>query len=90
MQCETRELTAPRVKDNLGQAKARPPIEGARGEREASLGFGEDLVTTGSLQQVGKSVWAGRDGEVTVEGWVLEWWEKKGYKGYIPLLEKSS
>lgn len=34
-------------------------------------------------QQTGKSVWLGREGEVTVEGWVLEWWEAKGYKGYV-------
>lgn len=81
MQCETRELSAPRVKDNLGQAKITRPSGDSR-DCEGTLGPGEDVVATGGIQQVGKSVWAGRDGEVTVEGWVLEWWEKKGYKGF--------
>ena len=40
-----------------------------------------DVASRGGVQQVGKSVWVGREGEVTVEGWVLEWWEGRGYKG---------
>jgi Fanconi-associated nuclease 1 len=44
--------------------------------------FGEDEEVPWGMQQTGKSVWLGREGEVTVEGWVLEWWEKKGYKGF--------
>ena len=63
----------------MGQARTRPRAESR--DREASLGMGDDEVSRGGIQQVGKSVWVGRDGEVTVEGWVLEWWEKKGYKG---------
>jgi Fanconi-associated nuclease 1 len=82
LKCETRELTAPRAPENMGQAKYRPPAEN-RDEREASLGMGDEVNQgVGGVQQVGKSVWEGREGEVTVEGWVLEWWEKKGYKGY--------
>lgn len=83
LKCETRELTAPRVRENMGQPKVRGRSEslrdrGAAGEMELD----EDAdVGRGGVQQVGKSVWVGRDGEVTVEGWVLEWWEKKGYKG---------
>ena len=42
----------------------------------------ENGVEPRGPQQTGKSVWVGRDSEVTVEGWVLEWWEEKGYKGY--------
>jgi len=40
-----------------------------------------DVASRGGVQQVGKSVWVGREGEVTVEGWVLEWWEGRGYRG---------
>lgn len=84
LKCEIRELTAPRVPENMGQAKIRPRAESySEREREASLGMGDEVNQgVGGVQQVGKSVWVGRDGEVTVEGWVLEWWEKKGYKGY--------
>ena len=79
----TRELPAPRVPDNMGAPKVRPRADSTRErDREASLGLGDDGGDRpGSIQQTGKSVWVGRDGEVTVEGWVLEWWEKKGYKG---------
>lgn len=37
--------------------------------------------TGGKDKLVGKSLWMGKEGEVGVEQWVLEWWEKKGYKG---------
>jgi Fanconi-associated nuclease 1 len=81
LKCETRELSAPRVKENMGQPKVQGRSESAR-EREGSLGLEEEAESgRGRVQQVGKSVWVGRDGEVTVEGWVLEWWEKKGFKG---------
>ncbi|WVQ97668.1 hypothetical protein IAU59_004782 [Kwoniella sp. CBS 9459] len=82
--CETRELTAPRVAENMGQPKmlARARSESVRADREASLGMGDEEARAGGIQQTGKSVWLGREGEVTVEGWVLEWWEKKGYKGF--------
>lgn len=80
--CATRELTAPRVPENMGQARFRPRPADRDREREASLGMGDDDPSSQLIQQVGKSVWYGREGEVTVEGWVLEWWQKKGYKGY--------
>ncbi|KAK8866168.1 hypothetical protein IAR55_001319 [Kwoniella newhampshirensis] len=80
--CEIRELPAPRVAENMGQPRFRARSDSVRGEREASLGMGDEEMLRGSMQQVGKSVWVGREGEVTVEGWVLEWWEKKGYKGF--------
>ncbi|WVR06105.1 hypothetical protein IAU60_003135 [Kwoniella sp. DSM 27419] len=82
--CETRELTAPRMPDNMGQPKFRARSESVRADREASLGLGngDEEARAGGLQQTGKSVWLGREGEVTVEGWVLEWWEAKGYKGF--------
>jgi len=79
--CETRELAAPRVPDNMGQAKWRARTVDRDREREASLGMGDEDPGQ-VVQQVGKSVWHGIEGEVTVEGWVLEWWQKKGYKGY--------
>lgn len=79
--CETRELAAPRVPDNMGQAKWRARTVDRDREREASLGMGDEDPGQ-VVQQVGKSVWHGVEGEVTVEGWVLEWWQKKGYKGY--------
>lgn len=51
-------------------------------DREASLGLGDEGADQpAGWQQVGKSVWVGKDSEVTVEGWVLEWWEAQGYKG---------
>ncbi|WVW82586.1 hypothetical protein I302_104597 [Kwoniella bestiolae CBS 10118] len=86
--CETRELTAPRVMENMGapryRDRARSASESVRGDREASLGMGDEEIRAGGMgiQQTGKSVWLGREGEVTVEGWVLEWWEDKGYKGF--------
>lgn len=70
LKCEIRELTAPRIAENMGQPKIR------QGSREGSLDEEEHRPI-----QTGKSVWLGREGEVTVEGWVLEWWEAKGYKG---------
>ncbi|WWC66149.1 uncharacterized protein I206_100049 [Kwoniella pini CBS 10737] len=82
--CETREITAPRVLENMGQPKLRGRSESLRLDREASLGMGDEEIRAGGMgvQQTGKSVWLGREGEVTVEGWVLEWWENKGYKGF--------
>ncbi|WWC58851.1 uncharacterized protein I303_101396 [Kwoniella dejecticola CBS 10117] len=82
--CETRELSAPRVVENMGQPKLRARSESLRLDREASLGMGDEEIRAGGMgvQQTGKSVWLGREGEVTVEGWVLEWWEDKGYKGF--------
>ncbi|ORX37453.1 hypothetical protein BD324DRAFT_626275 [Kockovaella imperatae] len=83
LKCETRELSAPRVPENLGAPKARPRADPARErDREASLGLDDGSERPWTFQQTGKSVWVGRESEVTVEGWVLEWWEKKGYKGY--------
>lgn len=41
----------------------------------------DDEGTGGKGKLVGKSLWMGKEGEVSVEQWVLEWWEKKGYKG---------
>ncbi|ORY23374.1 hypothetical protein BCR39DRAFT_583419 [Naematelia encephala] len=91
--CETRELVAQRVPENLGQPKIkgrsssssiRPTASrGDREDREASLGLDDgDVTSRGGIQQTGKSVWVGKEGEVTVEGWVLEWWEARGYKGF--------
>jgi Fanconi-associated nuclease 1 len=85
-------LTAPRIAENMGAPKMRPGgragsvrAESVRAGsvREGSLGVDgeEGLVGPPGWQQTGKSVWLGREGEVTVEGWVLEWWEAKGYKG---------
>ncbi|CAK9784633.1 hypothetical protein CC85DRAFT_325949 [Cutaneotrichosporon oleaginosum] len=80
LKCETRELVAVRSQQNIGMPSAQA---GTNGRREsADLGLNEGSQDTGSWQQVGKSAWAGRDGEVTVEGWVLEWWEDRGYEGY--------
>lgn len=79
----TRELAAPRVKENLGAPKFRPQNDSDR-TRDASLGLGDEgLERSLSIQQTGKSVWVGKDSEVTVEGWVLEWWEAQGYKGWV-------
>lgn len=79
----TRKLVAPRVPDNAGMPKFRREAS-INKEREASFGLGEeDADRPAGWQQVGKSVWVGRDSEVTVEGWVLEWWEAQGYKGCV-------
>jgi Fanconi-associated nuclease 1 len=66
----------------MGQAKFRSKTVDRDREREASLGMGDEDPSNQAIQQVGKSVWFGRESEVTVEGWVLEWWQNKGYKGY--------
>ena len=63
-------MTALRAPDNMGAPKLRPRVAEDVEEDEVQW-----------TQQTGKSVWLGREGEVTVEGWVLEWWEKEGYKG---------
>lgn len=66
--------------DNAGAPKIRR--ENSNKDREASLGLDDEGVEMPvNWQQTGKSVWVGRDSEVTVEGWVLEWWEAQGYKG---------
>ncbi|WVQ82523.1 hypothetical protein IAT38_004652 [Cryptococcus sp. DSM 104549] len=81
LQCETRELSAPRLPENTGVARFRPRSEsvrepGGEGDEDGPRGG------WGGAQLVGKSLWVGKEGEVSVEGWVLEWWEKKGYKGF--------
>jgi len=76
-----RKITAPRVPDNAGKPKFRREMSMSK-DREASLGLGDEGADQpAGWQQVGKSVWVGKDSEVTVEGWVLEWWEAQGYKG---------
>lgn len=55
---------------------------GANGWPEsANLDTDDGPQENTSWQQVGKSAWVGRDGEVTVEGWVLEWWEDRAFEG---------
>jgi Fanconi-associated nuclease 1 len=57
-----------------------PPKNGQ--QRPAGTGGDED--EDGGVegkQTSGKSWWTGREGEVGVEQWVLEWWENRGYKG---------
>lgn len=79
LKCETRELVAVRSGQNVGVPSTQSPAN-AR-PAAADLGLDEGTQGNGSWQQVGKSAWVGRDGEVTVEGWVLEWWEDRGYEG---------
>ncbi|KAL1408877.1 hypothetical protein Q8F55_005691 [Vanrija albida] len=79
-ECLIRTVVAPRVQQNIGQARSQPAENGR--EREPSLGLDDEADKAKAAQQVGKSVWLGREGEVTVEGWVLEWWEDKGYQGF--------
>jgi Fanconi-associated nuclease 1 len=74
--CSTRTLSAPRAKENAGIARHVKANEGTAYEDEIEGGRAPPA-------QVGRSVWHGREGEVSVEGWVLEWWENKGYKGYV-------
>lgn len=82
-ECETRELVAVRSAQNLGQTRQTQDSDAKSRERGASLGLGNGgNGGTSAVHQVGKSVWVGRDGEVTVEGWVLEWWEDNGYEGF--------
>lgn len=42
---------------------------------------GEDDLSSSSRREMGKSVWLGREGEVGVEDWVLEWWDQEKWKG---------
>ena len=76
--CETRDLVAERSEKNLGQIR-RP--SDTKTPHTSDLGLHDDEVDGATLPLVGKSAWIGRDGEVTVEGVVLEWWEDKGYLG---------
>ncbi|TYJ52262.1 hypothetical protein B9479_007136 [Cryptococcus floricola] len=74
LKCETRDLNAVRLPENRGQVRIpRTYSGGVKSENGES---------SGETRLVGKSLWMGKDGEVGVEEWVLEWWEKKGYKGY--------
>ncbi|GMK54143.1 hypothetical protein CspeluHIS016_0107290 [Cutaneotrichosporon spelunceum] len=79
IKCETREVVAVRSQLNIGMP-AQTDSNGLRESTDMGLDDGSQEVVP--LQQVGKSAWVGREGEVTVEGWVLEWWEDKGYQGY--------
>lgn len=67
---------AQRSQQNVGQVRL-PRTESFT--REISPDREEDTV---GIPQVGKSAWLGRDGEVTVEGCVLEFWEDQGYEGF--------
>lgn len=69
-----------RSQQNVGVPSAQSGANGRRESADLGLDDGAQESAT-SWQQVGKSAWAGRDGEVTVEGWVLEWWEDKGFEG---------
>ncbi|KAJ9099893.1 hypothetical protein QFC21_003898 [Naganishia friedmannii] len=56
---------------------------GAKAKRKSTLGLGEDEEATRPVERFGaKTLWQGRDEEVGVEKWVLEWWEDRGYKGF--------
>jgi Fanconi-associated nuclease 1 len=76
--CETRELVGMRAALNAGIRRAEE--EGLQMDDDND--DAQPTQAQAQPQQVGKSVWVGRDGEVTVEGWVLEWWKAKGYEGY--------
>jgi Fanconi-associated nuclease 1 len=83
---ETRELVAVRSSQtNVGVARNWNAGSSNTGNNASVVtADGDDEQQSQPQQtpaQVGKSAWVGRDGEVTVEGWVLEWWEAKGYKG---------
>ncbi|KIR25350.1 fanconi-associated nuclease 1 [Cryptococcus deuterogattii LA55] len=73
--CETRELNAVRLPENRGVVRAKSWSGSAAREDDSEGTGGKDKL-------VGKSLWMGKEGEVSVEQWVLEWWENKGYKGY--------
>ncbi|RXK39730.1 hypothetical protein M231_02923 [Tremella mesenterica] len=79
--CQMRELSATRVLENLGRPKLHPTRSNSTRGASPDVSEDESAIDRG-LQQVGKSVWMGTNGEVTVEGWVLEWWERRGYKGF--------
>lgn len=74
--CKTRELNAVRSPENRGVVRAKSCSGSVAREGD------DDEGTGGKGKLVGKSLWMGKEGEVSVEQWVLEWWEKKGYKGY--------
>ncbi|WVQ76980.1 hypothetical protein IAR50_006659 [Cryptococcus sp. DSM 104548] len=74
LKCETRDLDAVRLPENRGQARISRTYSGGVKSDSGESG--------GEARLVGKSLWMGKEGEVGVEEWVLEWWEKKGYKGY--------
>lgn len=55
---------------------------GAKAKRKSTLDLGEDDEASRPAERFGaKTLWQGRDEEVGVEKWVLEWWEDRGYKG---------
>ncbi|KAJ9093488.1 hypothetical protein QFC19_008347 [Naganishia cerealis] len=55
----------------------------ARFNRKNTLDLGEDDDRTRPTERFGaKTLWQGRDEEVGVEKWVLEWWKDQGYKGF--------
>lgn len=46
----------------------------------------DHAADTSNLRDEGRSsktTWLGREGENSVEGWVLEWWAQEGWKGYV-------
>lgn len=64
-----------RLPENRGAVRAKPWFGSVTREEEDGEGTG------GKDKLVGKSLWMGKEGEIGVEQWVLEWWGKKGYKG---------
>jgi Fanconi-associated nuclease 1 len=54
----------------------------ARSHRRSTVGLVDDDEVVPKFDRMTvKTLWQGRDDEVGVEQWVLEWWEDQGYKG---------
>jgi Fanconi-associated nuclease 1 len=61
--------------------RVRAPPKSAQQKRPGTAFDEDDAGSVEGRPTSGKSWWAGREGEVGVEQWVLEWWEDQGYKG---------
>jgi Fanconi-associated nuclease 1 len=54
----------------------------SRTKRRMTAHLVDDDEAVPTFDQMGaKTLWQGRDEEVGVEQWVLEWWQDQGYKG---------
>lgn len=54
----------------------------SRAHRRVTAGLVDEDEAVPTFDRMGaKTLWQGRDEEVGVEQWVLEWWEDRGYKG---------
>lgn len=75
-----RRLQARRVRDPAAKPGGRGKADPDDPEVDEN---GNAISAGGGWASAGKTWWQGREEEVSVERWVLEWWEDQKYKGCV-------